>query len=435
MSSPVSMDDAIGRLLDQPLDPAHKALPPLDAPLTLGAVHAQGWHALDGDLPWPLMLLKEAALEHNLRLMAAFCRRNGLELAPHGKTTMAPQLVQRQIANGAWGVTAATPSQARLFHRFGVRRLLLANQLVDPVGAGWAVRAVATDPKLELYCLVDSVAGVQRLDRLVARASTAAILPVLLELGVKGQRAGCRTEDEALAVADAVAGSASLHLAGLEAFEGVIGSDREPETLAAVDGFLSQLVVVAEALMEAEAFASRDEVIVTVGGSAFPDRVATVLGPTWTPPQPTKRILRSGCYLTHDHGLYARASPFGEQAEADAGRLRPAIEVWGGVLSRPEPDLVIAGFGKRDVPYDAGMPRPIVIRDGAGRMRTPEPQLTVSGLNDQHAFVHVPADDALAVGDLIGCGISHPCTAFDKWSLVPLVDDDYRVTGAIRTFF
>ena len=58
-------------------------------------------------------------------------------------------------------------------------------------------------------------------------------------------------------------------------------------------------------------------------------------------------------------------------------------------------------------------------------------------MNDQHAYLRWGADEAdpAQVGDLIGCGISHPCTTFDKWRVLFTVDDAYRVTGAIRTFF
>jgi D-serine deaminase-like pyridoxal phosphate-dependent protein len=70
-------------------------------------------------------------------------------------------------------------------------------------------------------------------------------------------------------------------------------------------------------------------------------------------------VLRSGCYLTHDDGLYARASPLPE--------LRPALELWARVLSCPEPGLAIAGFGKRDAPYDIDLP---VIRAASAPERT-----------------------------------------------------------------
>jgi D-serine dehydratase len=432
MATLMPMDGAIQELLERPLEAVHKALPSMAEPLSIRNLGEQGWNALNGDLPWPLMVLKESALTNNIDLMASFCRDHGLDISPHGKTTMAPQLVQWQLAAGAWGVTAATATQAALFQTFGAPRIILANELLDPAGVRWAAQATVDDPNFELYCLVDSKEAVERLDSLLRSAIPSAPLPVLVELGVNGRRAGCRSRDEAMAVANAVGRSTRLVLAGVETFEGVIGADRADATVAEVLDFLNWVRAVAEDLMVADAFAGREECVVTAGGSAFPDLVAEVFGKGWMPPQSTRRILRSGCYVTHDHGLYASVSPF---RDADRGRLMPALEIWGVVLSRPEPDLAILGFGKRDVPYDAGLPVPIGMWPPGGPADDPVPGLAVVGLNDQHAMVSIPEHASLSVGQLVGWGVSHPCTAFDKWGLIPLVDDDYGVIGAIRTFF
>ena len=106
------------------------------------------------------------------------------------------------------------------------------------------------------------------------------------------------------------------------------------------------------------------------------------------------------------------------------------------VHSRPEPDLAIVGFGKRDVSYDVALPRPLCVRRrGDGATREAPAGMEVFRLNDQHAYVRVPPGDDLAVGDQLGCGLAHPCTVFDKWRSIPVVDDGYRVVGAVRTYF
>ena len=88
------------------------------------------------------------------------------------------------------------------------------------------------------------------------------------------------------------------------------------------------------------------------------------------------------------------------------------------VVSRPEPDLAILTMGRRDVSFDQGLPRPLELPDSA-----------VFKLNDQHAFVKLgPSDRSRArVGDWLRFGISHPCTVFDKWQLIPVLDADHRV--------
>jgi D-serine dehydratase len=117
--------------------------------------------------------------------------------------------------------------------------------------------------------------------------------------------------------------------------------------------------------------------------------------------------------------------------------LQPALEVWSRVQSCPEPGLAILTMGKRDASFDLEMPiaskryRPGI---DAAPQSVPA-SWKIANMNDQHAYLRSSIDETPRVGDLVGCGISHPCTTFDKWRALFTVDDDYRVTGAIRTFF
>jgi D-serine deaminase-like pyridoxal phosphate-dependent protein len=405
--------------LDEALDQRDRWLPPDAGEVPLDRVAARGWNALT-DLLLPVLVLKERALAHNLDLMARYCRASGVSLAPHGKTTMSPQLIARQLDAGAWGVTAASPAQARLFRGFGVERILIANQVVDPLGLRW----LAGEPR-GVVCLVDSLRAVELMDDGLAGGGPMA---VLVEMGLAGGRTGCRTLDDGRRVAEAVGRSRSLRLAGVECFEGVVS---EPDER--VDGVLRDVRTLAESLGREGAFDGLDEVLVTAGGSSFFDRVVHHLGGGWDLGRPVRVLLRSGCYLTHDHGSYERLSPFGGRLP-DWEPLRQAMEVWGLVHSRPEPDLAIVGFGKRDVSYDMGLPRPLTVRSRDGAVR-PASGMEVFRLNDQHAYLRLPPDKDLAVGDAVGCGLAHPCTVFDKWRSMPVVDDDYRVLSAIRTYF
>jgi D-serine deaminase-like pyridoxal phosphate-dependent protein len=358
----------------------------------------------DPRLQLPALLLRRSALEHNVGLMAAYCARNGLDLAPHGKTTMAPQIFAAQLGAGAWGMTAATVGQAQVMRAFGVGRILIANQLVGAAAAAWVAREL--EQGAELFALVDSVEGVARLDSLLGGTRR---LPVLVELGMDGRRGGQRSSGGARAVAEAVGRASHLRLAGIECFEGVAGTDREPETLARVDSLVGAVAAAAAELDRDGAF--DDEVILSAGGSLYFDRLGPLVELKLS--RPVRVVARSGCYVTHDSGLYARGSPL--------DGLRPALELWGEVLSRPEPDLAIVGLGRRDAGHDAGLPIPSVVG-----WETTE-------LNDQHAFLR-GSGTPLEVGDLVGFGISHPCTTLDKWRVIPLVDDE-TVVGAVRTFF
>lgn len=421
--------DALDRLRRDPIDWRYKGFPPAEG-VTPATVREQGWNLLAGDLLLPAMVLKETALAHNVDLMARYCERHGVSLAPHGKTSMSPELFERQLAAGAWGMTAATASQVRIYRSFGVERIVLANELVEPAAVRLVADELATDPGFDFYCLVDSVAAVEAMTDALAGGIPRPI-QTLVELGLPGGRTGCRTLEGAREVAAAVARSPILTLAGVEGFEGIVHSDDVRADLARVDAFMSGLRELLTELAGAGLFDGRDEAVVTVGGSAYFDRVVEQLGAPYD--FPVRVVLRSGCYLTHDSGYYDHLSPLGERSP-DGERLEHALEVWGAVLSRPEPDRALLCMGKRDVAYDIEPPIPLHTHGRFG-LRDVHGSFTVFDLNDQHAYLRLPPADGLAVGDLVGCGISHPCTAFDKWRLIPVVDDGYTVVDAVHTFF
>jgi len=424
----------LDRILDEKIDWRYKSFPP-GKPTTIRSVGSRSWNVLSGEFMLPVMVLKDSALRNNSKLMASYCKRHEVLLAPHGKTTMAPQLVKRQLDDGAWAVTAATMSQVRVWRAFGVDRIILANELVEPSSARWVANELAADPAFEFYCLVDSVAEVHLLESALGGSELDRRLQVLLEVGPEGGRTGCRTHEQALEVGRAVAGSNGLALAGVEAFEGVIHAESLGGTLAAVDRFLEDMRDLIIELDAADLFAQVPDVIVTAGGSAFPDRVVAGLGSPWELSRPVRLVLRSGCYLTHDAVHYRALSPFGGRIP-ETGPLEEALEVWGAVLSLPEPGLAIIGFGKRDVSYDLELPVPRFVKTtGPQPPRPLRVEASIYALNDQHAFMRVGADANLKVGDLVGCGISHPCTAFDKWRLIPVVDEGYRVLDAVLTYF
>lgn len=424
----------------QLLHPGVKGLP-ITAPLPQGAIGAQQWNVLRADTSFPVAVLKISALQHNLQWMRRFCERHGALLAPHGKTTMSPQLFGAQLANGAWGITLASVAQVQTAFRYGVRRVLLANQLVAPADIKAVVALMRQDPGFEFYALVDSSTGVARLSQAVRRLGLERPLPLLVELGLAGRRAGCRTMDQALAVAREVAAAPGLELAGIEGYEGLLVSHDRERDHEAVRGFVASL---SELLRKADAeqLFTRDRILLSAGGSAYFDFVASAFAQVQGLSRPVQPVLRSGCYLTNDHGHYQELIAqlnTRERVPQEQG-LRPALEIWSMVLSRPEPTLAILGMGKRDASYDIDLPRALVWhRPGAAESSHMPDGCRIEKMNDQHAYLRLPdhasIDVELAVGDLVACGISHPCTTFDKWPLLLAVDDDYSVRHAVNTFF
>jgi D-serine deaminase-like pyridoxal phosphate-dependent protein len=395
----------------------------------MGAVLATderiGRSLFDPTIRLPVFVLRESALAHDIAVLADYCRARGISFAPHGKTTMSPEIFRRQAAAGAWAITVATPWQAEVAVDAGIERILIANEVVDDAGLAWMGDLLDRDGPEVLVC-ADSVAGVERMAaRLVGRRRR---LPVLVEVGVAGGRAGVRTADEAEGVALAVDAAPPLTLAGVSLYEGVVAGETREAREAAVRELARTTRAIVTRLAPVLERAGIDEVVVSGGGSTYPDVVADELGRPWDAALPVRVVLRSGAYITHDHGIYERGSPFGMRAEPGAPRLEPAIEVWAPVLSAPEPGLAIAGAGRRDLPVDQDLPVVIKVRDDAsGAVRAAEPGFTVERLNDQHAFIALADGAQVAVGDLVAFGISHPCTAFQLWREALVVDDDDRI--------
>ncbi len=410
---------------DARVDATTKGFPTVDEPIPLAEVAEQGW-SLEDLLP-PVLVLRESALAHNVALMAEYCLDHGVELAPHGKTTMAPQLWRRQLDAGAWGITAATVGQARVMVAAGVPRILIANEVTDGTAVGW-IAVQLRDSGVDIVCSVDSPRGVELLA--VGIEGVPRPLPVLVELGHPGGRTGSRTEDHALEVARLVTKTPQLVLAGATGYEGTICHDRTPACLEEVGVFLDRLGELTSRL-RTDGLVETDEGWVSAGGSAFFDLVVERLGPSGGVAD--RVLLRSGSYVAHDAGMNERMSPF---AHLEPGhRFHPAIEAWGAVLSRPEPEVAILGFGRRDVPFDQDLPTPFTLRRRSGERLDVAGDLVVERLNDQHAYCRIPAEVSIEPGDLVGCGLSHPCTALDKWRVIPVLDDDDRVIDAVATYF
>ena len=387
------------------------------------ALHAAGFS-------YPLLTLRESALAGNLGAMAAWCDRAGVRLAPHGKTAMSPELAARQLASGAWGITVATIGQLRAYRAFGFPRLLLANELVDEAGIAWLADELAADPGFAAYCYVDSADGVAILDQVLAARPAGRRLPVLVEIGLG--RTGCRTDEQALAVAKAAAATGTLAVAGVAGYEGSLPGGPTAQTLATVTSFCRRLADLAGAVA---GLADADgEFIVTAGGSVYFDIVARELTAAGSGfPAEATVVLRSGCYPFHDHGLYQTVTP-AARGVTGAPVFRPALELWAQVVSRPEPGLALLGAGRRDAGFDAGLPVPLRVRrrdGGADGLAGAE----VTGLNDQHAYLRLDHDTGLTPGDLVCLGISHPCTTLDKWRVIPVLDEEDRVIDAVHTFF
>ncbi len=438
MPAPYTSPPHGSRPWEAPLTALEKGVPALASPLPLNEVGAQGWNLLAEDLPLPAAILRERALRNNSTWMRGFLEREHVDIAPHGKTTMAPAIFDLQVADGAWAITVSTPHHFAVASAFGFRRIFMANQLVGRRGIADVVAGLKASPETAFFCLADDRSNVAALADEARRAGLDRPLNVLVELGYPGGRTGCRTVGEALEVARAIAGEkGALRLAGVEGFEGLLHNDGAPEVIAQVDALLDGMVEVAERA-DGEGLFDDGEILLSAGGSSYYDIVARRLSEAKLS-RPRRVLIRSGCYITHDSHMYARAREALARRNAElaaTGQLEPALEVWAYVQSRPEREKAIAGFGKRDSSYDDPPVALKWFRPGLHDAPQPMPAgHVVQKLNDQHCHLQIPADSPLRTGDMVGFGISHPCLTFDKWRVMHLVDDNYRITGSIRTYF
>lgn len=283
--------------------------PPPDAEahgLTVGRLAAERRDLYTGGFTTPVLTLDADALEHNLAALGTYAARHDLAFAPHGKTPMAPQLFRRQLEHGAWGITVAMPHQARVCRAFGIRTIFLANELVDAPALRWVADELAADPDFRFVCYVDSVRGVELMD--AALHGHGATLDVVLELGAGAEgRTGLRTDAECQAVAEAVAASPALRLAGVAGYEATMpGADAD-----SVRAWLRRLTALAADLDKQGLFTGTglDEVIVSAGGSEWFDAVAEVFAEVPELSLPVLPLLRSGAYVSHDHGWYSGLTP------------------------------------------------------------------------------------------------------------------------------
>ncbi len=415
---------------DSRIAPLNKGLGSFEHPLEPQEIAQRGWNLLSEDLSLPTAVLYQEKLLHNLNWMQQFITAYGVKLAPHGKTTMAPKLFDLQLKGGAWGITLATAQQVSVAYHHGVRRVLMANQLVGKQNMT-IISRLLEDEGFDFYCLVDSAEQVEQLGKFYREKGQR--LQVLIELGVEGGRTGVRDAEQLQSVLTALdAWRELLVLCGIEVYEGVLKDE------AAIRGFLQRAVDITRKLALEKRFGSQ-RILLTGAGSAWYDVVADVFSKAALGDS-VDVVLRPGCYLTHDVGIYREAqqeilkrNPIAREMHSS---LQPALQLWAYVQSVPEKERAIVGLGKRDAAFDAGLPTPVL----RYRPGTSVPVAVPSGwqltkMMDQHAYLQIANGDDIRVGDMIGFDISHPCLTFDKWRALPVLNGEYEVIDVVQTFF
>lgn len=402
--------DALSRRVLMPTD---KGIPPRAAGMTVSDFLATA-PTLD-EFGTPILVLSDKALAANADTVQRWIDGRGFALMPHGKTTMSPQLWQLQLERGAAGLTLATPWQVRTARAFGATSVQLANTCVAPADLDWLASHLH-DETFTFSCWVDSVETVAAMEAGLDGAALTRPVDVLVELGAAGGRTGARSIDEAVAVARRVSSAPALRLSGIAGYEGSLGHDRSSEALSRVRDYVDALVTLTE-LIAAEV---TGPITLSIGGSAYLDLVAEGLE-IFAARDDIRCVVRSGASLVHDDGFYHGISPLDDL-------LAPAMRGYARVVSHPEPGLALLDAGKRDLPYDEGLPRALDLELSHTR---------IDAMNDQHCYLRAETPLPVAIGDVVTLGLSHPCTAFDKWRVIPVVrdHDSLDVVDLLQTFF
>jgi D-serine dehydratase len=408
----------------------NKGLGSMNADSPAEEVVRLGWNLLHENLSLPTAVLYRDRLEHNLAWMQRFMDAYKVRLAPHGKTTMAPQLFHLQLNSGAWGITLASAHQTMVAHAHGVHRVLMANELVGRQNMQ-IIANLLGDPEFEFYCLVDSAAGVEMLGKFLSPLGLR--LNVLLELGVVGGRCGARDDVQLEQVLTALAKwNNTIRLCGVELYEGVLTEEKD------IRAFMQRACDVTRALLERKAFACAPALL-SGAGSAWYDVVAEEFAAAGFG-DAVEIVLRPGCYLTHDVGNYETqqkrilaSNPIAREMRSG---LVPALHIWAYVQSIPEDELAVMTMGRRDAAFDSGLPTPALhFRPGREEPRPCPAHWETTKMMDQHAYLKIAAGDDVQVGDMVGFNISHPCLTFDKWRTLPILDEHYDVVDVVQTYF
>ncbi|WP_058914010.1 amino acid deaminase [Entomohabitans teleogrylli] len=384
---------------------------------------------LNEEVCLPAAVIKKSALENNILWMQRYADARGVSLAPHGKTTMTPGIFRRQQEAGAWAIGVGTPWQAGVALASGIRRVLMANQLIGGANMLLVSRLKQHYRQADYLCCVDSLSNAQTLSAFFTQRGQT--LDVLVELGVADGRCGCRTAEQALTLAEAISRLPGLRLRGLELYEGVLHGDNPQPAVEALLADAARLACRMAELVDGE-------FLLTGAGSVWYDVVCNV----WlaaTKPDNCRIAIRPGCYITLDAGIYQQAQQALVERDHIAGdlggSLASALELVALVQSVPEAGRAVVNIGKRDSAFDAGLPQPVAhYRAGKALPLTPGSVASV-GMMDQHCMLTFLPGSDLQVGDILVFSTSHPCLTFDKWKTLLLVDDDYCVIEELESAF
>jgi D-serine deaminase-like pyridoxal phosphate-dependent protein len=164
------------------------------------------------------------AFEENMRVMAALLE-GGPSLRPHYKSHKSTAIAHRQMTAGAKGITCAKLGEARDLVFAGIKDVLIANQIVEPVKLAQAAYLAKC---CRLTVCVDRADNIRALE--AAAAAQDAKIHCLVEYEAGMRRCGVDTPEAFFALAQEISQSPHLVFEGIQAYAGQLSHEEDYET-------------------------------------------------------------------------------------------------------------------------------------------------------------------------------------------------------------
>jgi D-serine deaminase-like pyridoxal phosphate-dependent protein len=340
-------------------------------------------------IPTPALVLDLPVVRANIAEMAHRMEPLPAALRPHAKIHKSPILGRMQIEAGAIGLTTATVWEAAAMIADGLNGMLVCNQVVGPVKTAELARLGG---EAEISVLVESAYNAEELSTAASRAGTS--IGVLVELDIGLHRAGVRSLDAAVALAQHVETLPGLRLRGPFGYEGhcMLEPDRELRVHKAHTAIAS-LLEFADAL-DARGLSTE---IVGAGG----------LG-TWdiTGANPRITEIHAGSYVFMD-AFHARLVP----------GFSPALTVSTTVTSLTA-DGVVVDCGRKSIGIDRAVPELVGTR---GVVRREHGEYSI---HEEHVLLELHDEPDVGVGSVLRLMPGYAPTTVNLFDCFFVVEDD-----------
>ena len=403
------------------------------------------WNVLNQDVQFPILTINENKFKKNMFSMKKYADSNNVLLAPHCKTSMSPQLLNKIKINGCWGFAAANNQQVSVLLQMGIRKIILANLITNESNLVNLFALVKKYKNLsEIYICVDSIFGINLLKEISIKYQFKNNIKILIEVGLKNSRSGVRSITSLNLLADLINKlPRNFILSGILFYEGAAKKKNYLDSLRNVKKSINFAINCFDFLIKNKLI-KNNEYILSGAGSEFFDLVVYLFN-KYKQRDKVKFIIRPGSYIAYGNGYYTdvlnniekRKKIFIKKKSIKATDLFfPALELWSFVISQQDEGKAILNFGKRDVSFDLGYPIPLAIYRNKKLIKkiNNKKDINIYKLNDQHAFIKYNKFN-LKVGDLVKFGVSHPCITINNWNTLYLINNKNVIIEALKTFF